>query len=51
MKAAIFDKIGVKCGRYTIFLSEFAIRYEYVSFAGGTPPRGNLGQHHLHAIV
>ena len=36
MKAAIFDEIGVKCGRYTIFLSEFAIRYEYVSFAGGT---------------
>ena len=36
MKAAIFDEIGVNCGRYTIFLSEFAIRYEYVSFAVGT---------------
>ena len=31
----IFDEIGVNCGRYTIFLSKFAIRFEYVSFAGG----------------
>ena len=36
MKAAIFDEIGVNCGRYTIFLCEFAIRFEYVSSTGGT---------------
>ena len=36
MKEAIFDEIGVNCGRYTIFLSKVAIRFEYVSFAGGT---------------
>ena len=36
MKVAVFDEIGVNCGRYTIFLSEFAIMFEYVSFAGGT---------------
>ena len=26
----------MNCGRHNIFLSEFAIRYEYVSFPGGT---------------
>ena len=46
MKAAIFDEIEVKCGRYTNFLSKFAIRFEYASFAGGTqccPKLSHLG--------
>ena len=49
MKEAIIDEIEVNCDRYTIFLSEFAIRFEYVSFAGGN--QSCPGQHHLHANI
>ena len=39
-----------------IFLSEFAIRFEYVSFAGETQccpklPHLGVGQHHLRANI
>ena len=48
MKEAIFDEIGVNCGRLTIFLSEFVTRYEYVSLEGGTQCCPKL--HHLGVI-